>query len=239
MGRPLASRPDDRGQHDAESGRAGAKRRRQRRHAIRRAALAGQILVAAAAQDAQRARQVERVRDRAGRVVQRAGGVAFAWQSLSAGGNGYLVGYAAGGASLDVGPLDISAALPLGFATGAADSLGLVEAADLPRLNSVMNVTGTGYPLGSLIGFVGIGSAAFEPGIDLAPFGAAGCRAYTSPDLSMLVFVQGGQSTLPLYVPQDPAFLGAALHSQTFALAPAANLLGITTSNAVRHVFGY
>ena len=167
------------------------------------------------------------------------GSVVYAWQSMSAGGNGWLIGYAAGGASLDVGPLDLSAALPTGFATGTADSLGLVEAADLPRLNSVMNVTGTGYPLGSLIGFVGIGVAAFSPGIDLAPFGAAGCRAYTSPDLSMRVVVQGGQSTLPLYVPQDPAFLGAALHSQTFALAPAANLLGITTSNAVRHVFGY
>ena len=167
------------------------------------------------------------------------GSVTFAWQQMSGAGNAHLVGFAAGnGTSRDLGSLDISAALPGGFSTGAADSNGLAQTSGLPRLNTTMNITTTGYPAGAVLGVVGIGVQGYDPGIDLGAFGAPGCLLHVGSDITFSALVSGGQTVVSIPIPNDNAFMGVVLSSQSFAFAAGVNQLGITTSNGVRLTFG-
>jgi hypothetical protein len=160
---------------------------------------------------------------------------------MSGAGNGFLVGYAAaGGASADLGSTDISVRLPAGgFSTSASDSNGLAQTSDLPRINSLMNVTTSNYATGSSIGFVCFGVTGFNPGVDMSQFGAPNCYIHVNTDFNFLVVATNGTSVLPLQIPNDPGFQGAVLNTQTFALAPGANQLGITASNGIALTFGY
>ena len=169
------------------------------------------------------------------------GNVTYAFQTMSGAGNSFLVGYAAGnGSSADLGSVDISARLPLGgFSTGSTDSNGLTETADLPRINSTMVVTTTNYAAGSSLGFVCFGVVGFNPGVDMGQFGAPNCFIHVNTDFNFLVTATNGTSTLSLQIPNDPGFQGAILNSQTFALAPGQNQLGVTASNGIAHTFGY
>ena len=169
------------------------------------------------------------------------GNVTYAFQTMSGAGNAFLVGYAAGnGVSADLGSIDISARLPLGgFSTSGSDSNGLTETADLPRINTTMVVTTTNYAPGSSLGFVCFGVTGFNPGVDLGQFGAPNCFIHVNTDFNFLVTATNGTSTLSLQIPNDPGFQGAILNSQTFALAPGQNTLGVTASNGIAHTFGY
>ena len=169
------------------------------------------------------------------------GNVTYAWQTMNGAGNGFLVGYAAaGGASADLGSTDISVRLPAGgFSTSASDSNGLAQTSDLPRINSLMNVTTSNYATGSSIGFVCFGVTGFNPGVDMTQFGAPNCYIHVNTDFNFLVVASNGTSVLPLQIPNDPGFQGAVLNTQTFALAPGANQLGITASNGIALTFGY
>jgi hypothetical protein len=169
------------------------------------------------------------------------GNVTFAWQTMSGAGNAYLVGYAAaGGASTDLGSTDISVRLPAGgFSTGTSDSNGLSQTSDLPRINQLMNVTTTNYATGSSLGFVCFGVVGFNPGVEMSQFGAPNCYIHVNTDFNFLVVATNGTSVLPLQIPNDPGFQGAVLNTQTFALAPGANQLGITASNGIALTFGY
>jgi len=126
-----------------------------------------------------------------------------------------------------------------GFSTSASDSNGLAQTSDLPRINSLMNVTTSNYATGSSIGFVCFGVTGFNPGVEMSPFGAPGCYILVNTDFNFLVVANNGTSVLPLQIPNNPGFQGAVLNVQTFALAPGANQLGVTASNAVALTFGY
>ena len=168
------------------------------------------------------------------------GNVTYAWQTMSGTGNSFLAGYASGGASADLGSTDITARLAAGgFQTGTSDSNGMLETADLPRINSTMVVTTTNYMTGSSIGFVCFGVTGYNPGVEMSPWGAPNCYIHLNTDFNFLVTATAGTSTLSLAIPNDPGFQGAVLNSQTFALAPGANALGVTSSNGIAHTFGY
>jgi hypothetical protein len=115
----------------------------------------------------------------------------------------------------------------------------MLETADLPRINSTMVVTTSNYMTGSSIGFVCFGVTGFNPGIEMSPYGAPSCYIHVNTDFNFLVTATAGTSTLSLAIPNDPGFQGAVLNSQTFALAPGANTLGVTSSNGIAHTFGY
>lgn len=167
------------------------------------------------------------------------GNVTFAWQQMSGSGNAYLVGYAAGGASTDLGSTDISARLPGTFSTGSSESLGLTQASTLPIINSTLTITTTNYPGNAVLGLVCFGVQGFNPGIDMGPFGAPGCPIHVNTDFNFTVFPTAGQTVLALAVPNDPGFQGAVLNMQTFALAPGSNQLGVVSSNGTALTFGY
>jgi hypothetical protein len=77
------------------------------------------------------------------------------------------------------------------------------------------------------------------PGIDLAPLGAPGCRAWTNANLTSLTApVAGGTGALPIAIPADPSLVGATFTTQAAGFT-AANTLGLATSNGVQWTVGY
>ncbi|MCR9247466.1 MAG: hypothetical protein NXI31_20740 [bacterium] len=72
-----------------------------------------------------------------------------------------------------------------------------------------------------------------NPMLDLANYGAPGCRALTSGELSVSAVTDpSGLATITLALPADPAFLGAPIHQQ-FAVLSAVNALGIVFTNGI------
>src|SRR5207247_1279075 len=92
------------------------------------------------------------------------GAVHFVWQTMSLTGNAHLVGFSPGGASMDPGNRDISAALPLVFVTGAADTLPLLlRATSRPVTGTTCNLVTSNIPPGSPLGATLFGAVQFNP----------------------------------------------------------------------------
>lgn len=119
------------------------------------------------------------------------------------------------------------------FGSGCQGTAGVIQltGATAPTAGGlfVANVTG---PIGPY--FVVIGTSSYsDPGFGLLPFdlgiaGAPGCSLYC--DLTLAVVAGGGPSfALPL-----PAGFASCLCFQALAIDPAANPLGITTSNGLK-----
>ena len=165
--------------------------------------------------------------------------VTYVWQSMSTGGNAYLAGFTAAAPNNDLGSLNLSAAIPGGFTTGSANSLGLAQVSSVPVIGTQLTITTTNYTAPVSVGFVCFGVTGYNPGIDMGQFGAAGCAIHVNTDFNYLVVSAAGQSVLNLQIPNDPAFQAAVLNTQTFALSSGANQLGVTSSNGVALTFGY
>ena len=69
---------------------------------------------------------------------------------------------------------------------------------------------------------------------DLRPIGMPGCYVYQSNNLS-IPFLAG---VVAIGVPNSPELIGNMLHEQAVVVDPGANLLGLTTSNALTLTFG-
>jgi hypothetical protein len=83
------------------------------------------------------------------------------------------------------------------------------------------------------------GFSALNPPYDLGSSGAPGC--FVEVDPLFVVFDQADASGVHFWnldLPQNVAFIGVTLEQQIAVLDPAANALGITTSNRVSSVFG-
>ncbi|MCC6784664.1 MAG: hypothetical protein IT457_17595 [Planctomycetes bacterium] len=175
------------------------------------------------------------------------GDVDYVWQSVSAFGNGHLVGFHPGGLSLDGGSLDLSALLPGSITTPVAQSEPLVlhilpgwNGGSPPRLGSNCYLYTEEVPPGALFGatFFGFGN----PDVDLTALGMPTCRLYVDVVGQMPFNSMVGQlGTTILAVPLDPTLVGAELLAQSFVFAPAAGLtpLGAITSNGLRMTLGY
>jgi hypothetical protein len=72
----------------------------------------------------------------------------------------------------------------------------------------------------------------------LTSFGMPGCRLYTSAEVLTVLPAVGGAAAWSWSVPPLPALVGAAVHLQGVAWDPAANAMGLTTSNAATLVVG-
>jgi hypothetical protein len=166
------------------------------------------------------------------------GNVTYAWQTMNVSGGATLVGYAGGGSNNDLGSMDISAALPGTFHTGALDQSGLNESGTVPHLGSTLTMTTTNYPAGSTLGAHVLSLVQHNPGIDLGPVGMPGCFQYLDTTSTTIVLPSGGQSIFTLVIPNNPAFSGLPLIGQTYAFAPGVNALGVVSSNGVAMVVG-
>lgn len=167
------------------------------------------------------------------------GFVTFAFEQMSltgsgGGGNGHLIGYSPGGASLDPGNTDLSAAVPGTFSVLGTDSFDLrLNASARPVLGSSISLDTSAAPANGVVGLQMFGFAPINPGIDLAVIGMDGCRAYMSLDATFAIFPVAGNASFPFAIPAAPSFAGAQLWAQTLVLSAGVNTLGAVSSNGV------
>lgn len=85
----------------------------------------------------------------------------------------------------------------------------------------------------------GFGTTAAPFPIDLTPLGATGCRQYFAPGFADLVVASAvGIGQDQILIPTAPSVIGSIVHAQYYVLDPAANALGITSSNYGRLLVG-
>jgi hypothetical protein len=167
------------------------------------------------------------------------GNVTYAWSTMVASGNAWLVGYAAPAPNTDLGSRDISAALPGTFRTSAQNLAPLALVGTVPTLGGTLALTTTNYPVSAVLGIQALSLTRNDPGIDLTPFGMGGCLRFTGLEATIVVVPVGGQTVYSMAIPNDPGLQGLPLNSQTYAFAPGANAAGVIASNGVGTIVGY
>ncbi|MCB9879260.1 MAG: hypothetical protein H6835_16820 [Planctomycetes bacterium] len=167
------------------------------------------------------------------------GNVTYAWQSMVASGNAWLVGFAGVAPNLDAGNVDISVSLPGGFETGDANMSPLVLDSSLPVLGANCTLTTSQFPASSLLGVQVISTTKIDPGIDLGSAGMPGCRLYASLDSLDVLWPVAGAATYVVPIPNDPTLMGAALAVQSAAFVAGVNSAGLISSNGVELTMGF
>lgn len=168
------------------------------------------------------------------------GNVSIVWVAISNQGNGHIVGFSEGGATVDPGNSDLSALLPLAIASAALfriDPLAL-EADARPIVNTVINLVTSNITPTAPFGGIAFGFNPLNPPIDLSSFGMQGCFQHADQILTLLFFPAGANvASVPLTVPN---MLSLNLQVQSFAYDPNAGLttLGAVSSNAVELMTG-
>ena len=165
------------------------------------------------------------------------GNVTYVWQTLGAAGNAWTVGLAGAAPNNDLGSMDITAALAGTFRVGV-NAAPLTLSATLPQLGAIVTMTASDYPTGSFLGAQILSLVSHEPGIDLTSIGMPGCFRYIDLDAVTIVLPTGGTSTYVMSIPNNNAFQGLPIGSQTWAFAPGINALGVVASNGVRLIVG-
>ena len=167
------------------------------------------------------------------------GFVTYAFQQMSltgsgGGGNGHLIGYSPGGASLDPGGIDLSAAIPASFTILGFDLFDLkVDASSRPILGTSITLDTTNVPPSSGIGLQLLGFVPINPGIDLGVIGMPNCRAYVQFLVANVIVPSGGTAAFPLSIPGTVGLAGAQLFAQSAMFAAGVNAFGAVSSNGV------
>ena len=162
------------------------------------------------------------------------GTVHYVYGTMSAFGNGRLVGISNAGPSVDPGSMDISAALPGGYTAAAVAVAPLVlNGASRPITGTFWLLSVGNIPVTGVIGVQLFGLT--DPGIDdLSGIGMPGCGLRASPDVFNVFPVTGPTHAFGLAVPNDPLLLNAHVFatSAVFQLPPV-NAFGAITSNGI------
>jgi hypothetical protein len=166
------------------------------------------------------------------------GNVTCVWTTMVASGNAWLVGFAAQGASADLGSRDISATLPATFRTATTDALPLALSTTLPQLGTTLTLTTTQFPASSPLGIQILSTTRIDPGIDLGAIGMPGCLQHAGLDSLNVLFPSAGQATYPFAIPNNPTLMGFQLTAQSAAFVSGANAAGLITSNGVALTLG-
>lgn len=167
------------------------------------------------------------------------GFVTYAFEQMSltgsgGGGNGHLIGYSPGGASLDPGNTDLSAAIPATFSILSADLFDLkLDASSRPILGTSISLDTSNVPANAGIGLLLLGSVQIDPGIDLAVIGMPGCRGYVQFVASSVLFPSGGAAAFPLTIPGTVGLAGQSLFAQSAMFSAGVNVFGAVSSNGV------
>ena len=175
------------------------------------------------------------------------GEVAIVWDQLATGPGGpSVVGYAPG-VSLDPGPVDLSAVMPL---VTAPDVFALSMTASPPPVSTsqtgsqvvyqIDNIPDADINSGIYFGITMLSLSPMLPGADLTSLGMPGCRLHVAMIDLALAFV-GTQSTQNTTLPLPPGIpAGVLLFAQSVALVVPNSLpnghnsFGAVTSNGIR-----
>jgi hypothetical protein len=165
------------------------------------------------------------------------------WTPAATGNGAVIVGFSKGNlnvtggpTSVDLGPRDLTAAIP--FATTGPDSRSLALDSNFPRLGTNWNLTTTNVDPISPIAITFFGTAPVNPGIDLGFLGAPGCNAHINAIIADLTgAVAAGSATVTIAIPNDPTIAGTQLVGQSVCLT-LKNPLALLTSNGVDALIG-
>jgi hypothetical protein len=141
-----------------------------------------------------------------------------------------LVGYSVGNGVADPGPSDVS---------NPSGAVGLsLSPNGVPQFGGSVQLVAANYPAAAGLGAQVLSLVRHDPGLDLASYGMPGCRQFTGLDVAVVVIPVGSQSTYVFGIPNNTAFSGLPIRSQTYAFAPGANTAGVISSNGVELVVG-
>lgn len=164
------------------------------------------------------------------------GSVTYAWLGMSGQGLDHLVGYAAGGPSLELGNLDLLARL--GTQVTQPNERGQLHLAvsAMPLLGTTVQLV-TQQRSGApglhvrMLGFQPVPSGAG----DLAAYGAPGCSIWVSPLATDVSFAPAGSTTFaqPFALPNDLGLIGVHLLAQTAMQEGLSNALGFEFTNGL------
>ncbi len=127
--------------------------------------------------------------------------------------------------------------------TGGTPALDAASGS-LPRLDTTFLVSITGLPRASAIAAIELGVsrtqfAGFTLPLELGLWHMPGCFLYQSRDITLGVLNSGGRASWSAVIPSDASLAGAQLHLQSWAADPAANALGVITSNGGTATLGF
>jgi hypothetical protein len=167
------------------------------------------------------------------------GTVHVIYQSITAAGNAYLVGYSPGGGAADSGSWDISANLAGGLAlcAGPTPDVALASSAR-PITGTTVQLQTSNIPAGTLLGLSILSLTEYAPGIDLTGLGMPGCHLYAGLDVVDSFGVGGPTVQVPFSIQNDPTLAGTLVLNQSATLTPGINPFGFATSNGVRLLVG-
>ena len=164
---------------------------------------------------------------------QYTGDVTMVWQSMPASTQATLVGYTAQGPNVDLGNLDLSAAIPATFFTGAFNGAPLALSGTLPQIGTTLVLTTTNVPSTSPVALQTLGILGYLGGIDLSVLGMPGCRQYSEALVIHTLLPAAGQAVHTLPIPGSLNLTGLQLKAQSAALVAGYNAANIITSNGV------
>lgn len=172
-------------------------------------------------------------------AIHQNGDVDFVYgqMDLTAGTSPWLTGFSKGNAggsnSSDPGNRDLSAAIP--FSTNGPDAFPLaLNASARPIVGTTVDLVTSNVPAAASAVVSRIAFQQITPGFDLTSLGAPGCFAHVNVNGPDNAFLFGNPTVQrSLVLPANPALSGLNVYSQSAALVPGINALGIITSNAV------
>lgn len=166
------------------------------------------------------------------------GSFRLAYQNVSNTQHSVLVGFSAGNATVDPGSSDFSAG-PVILAAGGAPLALASQTGSTPVLGTTYTMELDQSTNGGAIGVMVLGTTGFDPGVNLGFLGMTGCELYASLDVLSTLLLVGPITPFAFGIPNVPSLAGAMIYAQGAALLPAANPLGIATSNGLGLTLGF
>ena len=160
------------------------------------------------------------------------GPVEFRYEQMDIGGIS-TVGFSSGNGAYDPGSMDLSFEMVRGFSTGRGAVAPILSATNRPVLGSSFELQTNNMPLTSIFGLNFL-SFTQHAGLDMTSIGAPGCNQYAGADTAALILVNGGKASRLITLPIDLRFLGMEIFSQSGAVTPTANALGLVVTNGLR-----
>jgi len=145
---------------------------------------------------------------------------------------GSLVGVSEAGSSVDPGPIDWSASLPLSIGQPGLMALTLAAGAgSRPAIGTTFNLELGDIPSGTALGAMILSLTQLNPGLNLGLLGMQGCTQYVTLDTSLIQVISGATATFGLPIPNDTNLLGVILFAQGGTFSAGFNSLGVIVSN--------
>lgn len=159
------------------------------------------------------------------------GQVEYRYQACAVANHVALTGWSPGNGARNPGSVDLSVSPPI-ITEPDHVALGL-GASPRPVLGNNVVLLTSNIPAGSPLGACLFGLAQRNPGLNLASLGAPGCFQFLGIDGSVVFLPAGATGSVVFPVPNNPAFSGVHIGTQSAVFAAGVNPLGILTSNGL------